>query len=73
MLRTTTDRFADEKIALSRSVADPAMFFTEIFCCGSVKDVRDATRTSRMDIRIIRTLTEELRMGYRRATDINYR
>ena len=33
----------------------------DIFCHGSVKDVRDATRTSRMGIQTIRTLTDELR------------
>ena len=38
----------------------------DIFCRGSVKDVRDATRTSRMGIRTIRTLMDELRMRYRR-------
>ena len=32
----------------------------DIFSRGSVRDVRDATRTSRMGIRTIRTVTEEL-------------
>ena len=59
-----------------RSVADPVRsgnVFTDIFGYRSIKDVRDATRTSRMGIRTIRTLMEELRMRYGRATDINYR
>ena len=36
----------------------------DIFCRGSVKDVRDATRTSRIGIRTIRTLTDEIRKSY---------
>ena len=36
-------------------------------------DERDATRTSRMGIQTIRTLRDELRMKYRRATDIKVR
>ena len=58
------------------SVVDPLTsvnVFRDIFCRRSIKDVKDATRTSRMGIRTIRTVTEELRMRYRRATDINYR
>ena len=39
------------------------------YCHGSVKDERDATRTSRMGLRTIRTLVDELRMRYGRATD----
>ena len=60
----------------SRSVADlvrSVNVFMDIFCCRSMKDVRDVTRSSRMGIRTIRTVTEELQMRYRRATDINYR
>ena len=60
----------------SRSVADllrSVNVFRDIFCRRSVKDVRDATRTSRMGIRTIRTVTEELQMRYGRAMDINYR
>ena len=56
-----------------QSVADPVRsvnVFMDIFCRGSVKDVRDATRTSRMGIRTTGTVTEELRMRYRRAMDI---
>ena len=51
----------------SRSVADPVRsgnVFMDIFCCRSIKDVRDATRTSRMGIRTIRTLTDEIRKSY---------
>ena len=40
---------------------------------GCVKDERDATRTSRMGLRTIRTLTDELRMRYGRATDTKVR
>ena len=47
--------------------------FMDIFCHGSIKDVRDAIRTSRMGIRTIRTLTYELQMRYGRAVDFNYR
>ena len=35
----------------------------------SIKDERDATRTSRMGIQTVRTLTGELRMKYGRTTD----
>ena len=59
-----------------RSVADPRRsvnVFRDIFCCGNVKGVRDATRTSRMGIQTIRTVTEELQMRYGRAMDINHR
>ena len=45
------------------------MFWGDICCHGSVKDKRDATRTSRMGLRTIKTLTDELRMRYERATD----
>ena len=34
---------------------------------------RDATRTSKMRLRTIRTLTDELRMKYGRATDTKVR
>ena len=60
----------------SRSVADPVRsgnVFTDIYCCGSVKDERDATRTSRMGLWTIRTITDELRMRYGRATDTKVR
>ena len=43
--------------------------FTNIYCRRSVKDERDATKTSRMGLGTIRTLTDELLMRYRRATD----
>ena len=49
-----------------QSVEDPAMFWA-IFVGSSVSDERDATRTSRMGIRTIRTLTDE--DGYRVRTD----
>ena len=55
----------------SRSVADPVRcgnVFTDIYCCRSV-DERDTTKTSRMGLWTIRTLTDELRMRYGRATD----
>ena len=42
--------------------------FTDIYCRGSVKDERDATRTSRMGLGTIRTLTDQLRMTHERAT-----
>ena len=45
----------------------------DIYCRGSVKDVRDATRTSRMALQTIGTLRDELRMGYGRATDTKVR
>ena len=56
----------------SRSVADlvrSGNVFMDIYCRGSVKDVRDATRTSRMGLRTIRTLTDDLRIRCRRTTD----
>ena len=56
----------------SRSVAHPVRtgnVFTDIYCRGSVKDERDATRTSRMGLGTIRTLMDELRMRYGRATE----
>ena len=59
-----------------QSIADPLgsiNVFRDIFCHGSIKDVRDATRTPRMGIHTIRTVTEELRMRYGRGTDINDR
>ena len=90
MLRTATDRFADEKIAPRiglvtvflihkprpcQYVANPVRsgnVFMDIFCHRSVKDVRNATRTSRMGIRTISTLTDELQVRYGRAMDIIY-
>ena len=56
----------------SRSIADPVRsgnVFTDIYCHGSVNDERDATRTSRVGLGTIRTLTDELWMRYGRATD----
>ena len=41
----------------------------DIYCHGGVQDVRDTTRTSRIGLRTIRTLTDELQMRYERATD----
>ena len=58
----------------SRPVADPVRssnVFTDIYSHGSVKDERDVTRTFRMGLGTIRTLMDELRMRYRRATDTN--
>ena len=57
-----------------QSVADPVRFgyvLGDICWCGSIKDERDATRTSRMGLQTIRTLTDELRMRYGRAMDTN--
>ena len=45
----------------------------DIYCCGSVKDERDATRTSWMGLWTMRTLTDELRMIYGRVTDTKVR
>ena len=59
-----------------QSIADPLRsvnVFRDIFCRGSLKDVKDATKTSRMGIQTIRTVLQELQMRYGRATDINYR
>ena len=81
LLRTATDRFVDEKIAQRivflirkpcpcQSVADPVRssnVFMDSYCHGSIKDERDATRTSGMGLWTIRTLTDELRMRYGRA------
>ena len=55
-----------------QSVADPVRsgnVFTDIYWCRSVKDEGDATRTSRMGLGTIRTLTNELWMRYEGATD----
>ena len=41
----------------------------DINCRGSLKAVRDATRTPRMGLRTIRTLTDKLRIRYGGATD----
>ena len=41
----------------------------DIYGRGSVKDERDATRTYRMGLGTIRTLTDELRMRYGRVMD----
>ena len=45
--------------------------FTDIYSRGSTKDERNVTRTSRMSLGTVRTLTDQLRMRYRRATDTN--
>ena len=55
-----------------QSVADPVRsgyVLGDICWHRSITDVRDATRTSRMGLRIIKTLIDELRMRYGRATD----
>ena len=55
-----------------RSVADlvrSGNVFMDMYWRGSIKDERDATRTSTMGLGAIRTLTDELRMRYGRATD----
>ena len=56
----------------SRSIADlvrSGKVFMDIYWHGSIKDERDATRTSRMGLGTIRTLMDELQMRYGRATD----
>ena len=56
----------------SRSVADPVRsgyVLANICWHGSVMDERDATRTSRMGIRTLKTLTDELRIRCGRAMD----
>ena len=56
----------------SRSIADLVRFsyvLGNICWHGSITDERDATRTSRMGIQMIRTITDELRMRYGRTTD----
>ena len=55
-----------------QSIADPVnsgYVLGDICWHGSVTDEREATRTSRMGIRTIRTLTDELQMRYGRTTD----
>ena len=55
-----------------QSVADSVRsgnVFMDIYCRRRVKDVRNATGTSRMDLGTIRTLTDEPQMRYGRATD----
>ena len=69
--------FNPQTLAVSirgRSVADlvrSSYVLGDICWHGSVTDERDATRTSRMGIKTIRTLTDELRKnyGYRICTD----
>ena len=64
--------FLIRKPFLCQSVADPVRsgyVLGDICWHGSVKDERDATRTSRIGLRTIRTFADELRMGYGRATD----
>ena len=60
----------------SRFIADLVRsnnVFTDIYWRGRIKDERDATRTSRMGLGTIKTLTDELQMRYRRATDSKVR
>ena len=45
------------------------MFLWIFIAAEASKDVRDATKTTRMGLRTIRKLTDELRMRYGRATD----
>ena len=55
-----------------QSVSDPIRsgnVFMDIYCRRSIKHDRDAMGTSRMGLRTIRTLTDELQMRYGRATD----
>ena len=75
------DRFVDEKTALRIGILTVFFFnpqtlsvsissrsdyvLGDISWCGSIKNERDATRTSRMGLRIIRTLTDELQKSYR--------
>ena len=64
--------FLIHKLFPCQSVADPVRsdyVLGNICWHGSVTDERDATRTSRMGIQTIRTLTDELRMRYGRTTD----
>ena len=50
---------------LSVSVRSRSGNVLQDFCWhGSVKDERDATKTSRIGLRTIRTLTEEIRKSY---------
>ena len=64
--------FLIHKPFLCQSVAYPVRFgyvLGNICWHRSVKDERDATRTSRMGLQTIRTLADELRMRYGRAMD----
>ena len=66
------DCFLIRKPFPCQSVADPVRsgyVLGDICWHGSVTDERDATRTSRMGIQTIRTLTNELRIRYRRTRD----
>ena len=59
--------FLIRKPFLCQSVADPVksgFVLGDICWHGSVKAERDATRTSRMGLRTIRTLTDEIRKSY---------
>ena len=67
------DCFLIREPFLCQSVADPVRsgyVLGDICWHRSITDERDATRTSRMGIQTIRTLTDELRMRYRRTTDV---
>ena len=58
------------------TVADPVKsgnIFTDMYWRESVKDERDATKTSRMGLGTIRTLTDELQVRYGRGTDTLFR
>ena len=68
------DCFSIHKLFMCQSVADQVRsgyVFGDICCHGSVTDEWDATRTSRMGIRTIRTHTAEIRKncGYHVCTD----
>ena len=58
------DCFLIRKPFSCQSVADPVMFLQIFIGPKSIKDERDATRTSRMGLGTIRTLMDELRMRY---------
>ena len=64
--------FLTRKPFLCQSIADPVRsgnVFRDICWGGSIKDETDATRTSSMGLRTIRTFTDELQMRYGRAMD----
>ena len=79
-LRWPKDRFPDGHLTVflirkafpCQSVADPVRsgyVLGDIYWHGSLMDEKDTTKTSRMGIQTIRTLTDELRVRYGRTTD----
>ena len=77
--RSATECYGDprtglpkDRLAVCQSVAytvRSGYVLADICWHRGVTDERDATRTSRMGIQTIRTLTDELRMRYGRAMD----